>query len=376
MANWYKIPWNGTNYYYYASSPGSALNAMTRDYGLSYTPNIPVEPIDASQVPSNILAMVGQAPASSTATKPAPKPATKPKPAPKPAKPEPTIEEQIDTKMNDYIKEVTDKWEKFYDDWAKSKPEAPDPFSFDDALKEAQRQVSEEGSVDEYYQKQLDDFIKEGEIQRNEYLGRSGRTLEDITNREQYMIEKANKELRDALVRNDEGYAGRGLFFSGMRGREQQDMQKTAQSALDQFMYGQERSKEELLRSAIEKYGTDAYSMLAPNAQLQQQQSNYNPNDPYANMLNPSSNSILSNLANKYGSDYQGSYQRALEEYKYNNQQQRNAAYDTLVNSRANELWNKYLIGTLQPYQRSLQEYYASKPELNSYLSSGLGSLL
>ena len=392
MANWYKIPYNGTIYYYYASSPASAVNAMARDYGFNYTPNVPVEQIDASQVPSNILQMVGQS-APAPSSQPTPQTTSKPQPHPQTTTPAPTMEQTISTKANQYVKEATEKWQKFYDEWAKSKPEAPTPFSYDDALAEATKQIDAEGFGD-YYKKLVDDYVKEGEIQKNEFLGRTGRSLADITNKEQYTVEKANDELKDALGRNDQGFAGRGLFFSGMRGKEQQKDINVARGALDYFMQGAERQKEELMRRAIERYGTGILQKLSGRPELLVQDGTipatlngigvvsggdanaHRAQNPYAELLHPQVSSILDKLANSYGSNYEGSYQRTLNKYKHDVGQQEQLARAQAINMRANELWNKYLVGTLQPYQQSLQEYYASKPQLTSYLSSGLGSLI
>lgn len=94
------------------------------------------------------------------------------------------------------------------------------PFSFDEAL--AKQASTAEYSP--YYQEQLKDYTTGTTRTLQRSQGDLTQTLDQLQKGREYYTGTERRLLEKSLKNTNEGYAGRGLFFSGARGKDIQDI--------------------------------------------------------------------------------------------------------------------------------------------------------
>jgi hypothetical protein len=117
--------------------------------------------------------------------------------------------------------------------------EEVNPFFFDEAL-------AKEASTAEYapyYQELLTDYISNVERTKSRSQEDLGRTLKQLEAGKEYYLGKNRMALDKALRNTNEGYAGRGLFFSGMRPKEIQEIEKENQMDVENYLTGYNYNK-------------------------------------------------------------------------------------------------------------------------------------
>lgn len=113
--------------------------------------------------------------------------------------------------LMDSIKKDVERQTSFLDKYTKN-----NPFAFDEAL--AKQSATAEYSP--YYTELLDDYIKGVDLKRQ--------TIEDDkklqTELNKYQDEQTSRDFSKALSQVEEGYAGKGLLFSGLKARSEGEL--------------------------------------------------------------------------------------------------------------------------------------------------------
>jgi len=112
--------------------------------------------------------------------------------------------------------------------------ETANPFSFDENL-------ARESSTKEYapyYEEQLTDYVSGIEKQKSRSSEDLTKTLDYLNaGKESYLGEQ--RRILDKAIRNtNEGYAGRGLYMSGVRGRDLRELETENKSTIADYMRG------------------------------------------------------------------------------------------------------------------------------------------
>lgn len=109
--------------------------------------------------------------------------------------------------------------------------EQADPFSFDKAL--ATQAATAE--YDPYYQQLLSDYSKNVTTTLSRSNEDLKTTLQQLQQGKDYYTGTEGRMLDQALKSTNEGYAGRGLFFSGARQKDVQQIQKEYEAQTGNF---------------------------------------------------------------------------------------------------------------------------------------------
>jgi hypothetical protein len=141
--------------------------------------------------------------------------------------------------------------------------ESANPFSFDEALA---RQAST-AEYAPYYKELLTDYTSNVERTKSRSAEDLKTTLEQLNAGKEYYTGVQRRALDTAVRNTNEGYAGRGLFFSGVRGRDVKELQTENQAQVGNYLsnYGyntaqaktSEQRTGENLDTALSQYTRD-----------------------------------------------------------------------------------------------------------------------
>ena len=116
------------------------------------------------------------------------------------------------------------------------KPKTPydevNPFFFDEAL-------AKEASTAEfapYYDEMLSDYVSTVERTKSRSTDDLDRVLKQLEAGKEYYMGSERKALEKAEKSTNEGFAGRGLFFSGLRPKEIKELQEQSQMKTGNYM--------------------------------------------------------------------------------------------------------------------------------------------
>lgn len=137
------------------------------------------------------------------------------------------------------------------------------PFSFDEALA---REAST-AQYSPYYQRLLTDYTQEVETKKARGTEDLKSTLEQLNAGKEYYTGVQRRALDKAERQTNEGYAGRGLFLSGVRGRDIEELRTESEAQTGNYLrgydyntsqakLGEERSKVDL-GTALSQYTRD-----------------------------------------------------------------------------------------------------------------------
>lgn len=150
-------------------------------------------------------------------------------------------------------------WAKTYADMLANVPEPYEnvnPFAFDEAL--AREASTKEYSP--YYDETLADYTSKIE----KYKARSVTDLKDtlafLSATKDFFTGATRRALDKAERSTNEGYAGRGLYFSGVRGRDIEELRKESSESVGEYMLGynyKTKAAEQESGRAIEDWNLD-----------------------------------------------------------------------------------------------------------------------
>ena len=109
-----------------------------------------------------------------------------------------------------------------------------DPFAFDEALA---REASNKEYAP-YYQEQLTNYVQKMDTTTKRSAEDLKNTLSFLSGSKDYYVGTERKLLDEAMKNSNEGFAGRGLFFSGARERDIQKLKEESGSKMSEYMRG------------------------------------------------------------------------------------------------------------------------------------------
>lgn len=110
--------------------------------------------------------------------------------------------------------------------------EQVNPFSFDEAL--ARESVTAEYAP--YYAELLTDYTQDVERTKSRSAEDLQTTLEQLNSGKEYYTGVQRRALDTATRNTNEGYAGNGLFFSGVRERDVKQLQTESGATMENYM--------------------------------------------------------------------------------------------------------------------------------------------
>jgi hypothetical protein len=108
------------------------------------------------------------------------------------------------------------------------------PFSFDETL--AREAATAEYAP--YYDETLSDYVANVEKKLSRSVADRDTTLEQLNAGKEYYTGAERRALDKSIRSTNEGYAGRGLFFSGVRPRDVQELQTESNAKVGNYMSG------------------------------------------------------------------------------------------------------------------------------------------
>jgi hypothetical protein len=114
--------------------------------------------------------------------------------------------------------------------------ETVNPFSFDEEL-------AKQASTAEYapyYQEMLSDYVTGVERNKSRSQEDLTRTMEQLSAGKEYYMGVERRALDKAMRQTNEGYAGRGLFFSGVKDRDIKELQTESEAQTGNYLKGYE----------------------------------------------------------------------------------------------------------------------------------------
>ena len=112
--------------------------------------------------------------------------------------------------------------------------EEANPFFFDEAL-------AKEASIAEYapyYGELLSDYIADVEMTKGRSQEDLDRTLAQLLGGKEYYMGVERRALDKSLRQTNEGYAGKGLFFSGVRERDRKELETEYGARTGEYLRG------------------------------------------------------------------------------------------------------------------------------------------
>lgn len=106
------------------------------------------------------------------------------------------------------------------------------PFSFDEAL----ARESSTAEYAPYYKELLTDYTSNVERTKSRSAEDLKTTLEQLSAGKEYYTGVQRRALDTAIRNTNEGYAGRGLFFSGVRGRDVKELQTENAATMGNYL--------------------------------------------------------------------------------------------------------------------------------------------
>lgn len=258
----------------------------------------------------------------------------------------------FDEAMKAY-QDSTAEWRRTIEEYEKTLPDAPDQFSFDREL--ARQQIlkpKDQGGagINEYYSGLLTNFLTEQEAKIREYGNEKITSLGDLQASREYQTERVNREVQDAISRNEMGLASRGLLDSTFRGVEEQGIRVPAEAALSDFLRRSDVDKYSRIRQAVETLGTGRVLSqgIATQGDIDR---------AYQGLTSPTGSGTGISLV--------GAYDREIDREKKNIEQGKLSDIEQELNWRESTERDKYNYTTQNEYARSLAGY-----------NSGLSGLL
>ena len=108
------------------------------------------------------------------------------------------------------------------------------PFKFDEEL--ARAAATQEYSP--YYNETLSDYVATTERTKSRSAEDLSRTLSLLQANKDYFVGTERRLLDKSIKNTNEGYAGRGLFFSGARPKDVQELQDVSGEKVNDYMTG------------------------------------------------------------------------------------------------------------------------------------------
>jgi len=272
--------------------------------------------------------------------------------------------EDVATLAKKKIADAKSRWEKVTQKWRDTMPSAPGPFEFDEAV--VREQVMAESGIPEYYSEKINNYLTDVRTTKRQFSLNTVDALDAVNNAEKVNKQRAERELREAIQMSNEGNAARGVYFSGQRGQQEEQLTVPVQEFLTQLERSSQIGRLQEKQRAIEELGYEG----AVKAGIVQ-----DGEDPVTELLKIQGGNAATIAGGgmpvgqkNYSAGIAGRIPTNTERYQTNVERSKETdILGEILRRKNEEALPKYNL-VADEYKNQLSQYQADKPSLESYI--------